>query len=1352
MSDADKRFHEQWLGMAQPAEGLVVSLPVLVEAQCMEKLPREVHARFLQELVQDPDDRLRIGSLRNVLTSVLELGPERFDDEGTLPRELQLYVPEGRQTLRPTRALKWPKAPDVKSLAAEATPASNAARPYAMLIWELSAEVLSLDKPETVTGAWEYPVQAKFERLLRECRVPIGLLSNGYEARLVYAPHGESSGWLSFRVNDMASVSGRPIFDAFVMLMSRTRWFGVAPEQQLPAILAASRKRNADVTNALSGQVFEALETLLAGFSASDERDAKSLLRAAIERGDEHLYAGLLSVLLRLVFLLYCEDRALLPVEHPVFSANYSLIGLFEQLQADFGKYPDTMQRRFGAYPRIVSLFRAVFLGVKHHDLDIPSRRGDLFDPNEYPFLEGWGPDGCAPINEPEARAAVQVPSVDDLTIYTVLDKLLYLDGQRLSYKALDVEQIGSVYEALMGFDVERLESPAVRIRLGSKKGAARVWLQTEKLLTTQKAQRERWLQDEYGFDKGVAQKIAAAVASASNAVDALTALEPLSGRRPERADAKTLVIQPGPERRRTSSHYTPRELTEPIVARTLEPLIRAMGNEPASTTLLNLVVCDPAMGSGAFLVAACRYLADHVVAAWTREGRMEVIGDAHDDVVNHARRLVAQRCLYGVDKNKYAVQLARLSLWLVTMARNEPFTFVDHALRHGDSLVGLNFDQIKAFHWKPAEQVELSATLLNEALDEAIGIRQRIQALAEEGTFAAQREKERLLFDAEDALGRVRLVGDLVIGAFFSQAKDKDREKERNRRLALVEQWLAAERSGDAEKAGGLLSDLRELQADLKRTQVPFHWMLEFPEVFYAERPDPLDGGRANGAAFVEAFVGNPPFLGGMRISGSLGASFASWLWQLTPEDGSGNADLSVYFLRRCQSYLGKHGTLGLIATNTVAQGDSRVVGLKHLVRSGGTIAYANRSLTWPGDAAVSVAVVVVRFGKARDLGSGFVLDGQSVVHINSRLRPTAERADPSQLATNQKIAFFGVTLHGEGFVLEPEEAARLLARDGRYADVLLSYIGGEDVNTDPMQAPNRFVINFGLRSLAEAAKYADLLRIVEERVKPGRQRLRQDSPAGRARSEYWWRFAGTADELMSSVRSLGRCLVSAQVTKHLCFSFQSVPCVFDKKLCVWTLNSDTAFAVLQSRVHAAWAWLLSSTMKSDLNYSASDCFETFPFPQPDPRSVIPELEMAGKALNEARAQFMVGTSQGLTKTYNALKDSSCSDSRVVALRACHEATDRAVLAAYGWTDILVPPYCPLTEHDKAAVRVFEDELVDRLFLLNSQRSVVAHPSSRNASSREGRAPKAVGSGQTKAAAGEHPQRALPGLDADDG
>lgn len=862
MSEVERRFHEEWLGMVQPAEGLVVSVPVLVDAQCMEKLPREVHVRFLTELVQDRG-RSRIRDLTRLFEHVLDLGPERFDEASVIPPEVSLYVPEGRQLLRPTRALRWPTPPD-GTPGADATPAALAARPYAMLVWEVSPEVVSLDKPETVTGAWDYPVQAKMERLMRECRVPIGVLSNSWELRLVYAPHGESSGWIPFRVTDMASVSGRPIFDAFVMLLSRQRWFGLAPERQLPALLSESRKRNADVTTELSRQVFEALEVLLAGFAAADERDGTGLLRQALEREDEHLYAGLLAVLLRMVFLLYCENRALLPVENELFAENYSLLGLFEQLQADNGNCPDTMHRRFGAYPQLVSLFRAVFLGVKQGDLEIPARRGELFDPNTYPFLEGWGPEGSAPITQPEARAAVKVPSVDDLTVYTVLHKLLYLDGQRLSYKALDVEQIGSVYEALMGFDIQRLTSGAVRIKLGSKKGAARVWVEVEPLLAAPKAQRTRWLQDELGFDKGVAEKIARAVASVKDADAALAALEPLSGRRPERAFAGTLVVQPGPERRRTSSHYTPRELTEPIVARTLDPLIRAIGDEPPSETLLSLVICDPAMGSGAFLVAACRYLADRVVAAWTREGKLEVIADAHDDVVNHARRLVAQRCLYGVDKNHYAVQLARLSLWLVTMARNEPFTFVDHALRHGDSLVGLDFEQIKAFHWKPGKQVELPTKLLTEALDEAIAIRQRIQALAAEGTWEAQREKERLLFDADDALSRVRLIGDLVIGAFFAEVKDKARQAERDRRLALVEQWIAAERAGNGEKASELKVELRGLQAELRKTQVPFHWMIEFPEVFYAGRPDPLDGGRRNGAAWIDALVGDPPLVRG--------------------------------------------------------------------------------------------------------------------------------------------------------------------------------------------------------------------------------------------------------------------------------------------------------------------------------------------------------------------------------------------------------------------------------------------------------------------------------------------------------
>src|ERR1019366_1500290 len=320
----------------------------------------------------------------------------------------------------------------------------------------------------------------------------------------------------------------------------------------------------------------------------------------------------------------------------------------------------------------------------------------------------------------------------------------------------------------------------------------------------------------------------------------------------PSLSKARTgqLVLQPGAERRRTSSHYTPRSLSAPIVRRTLAPLLAVMGDAPPSDRVLNLKVCDPAMGSGAFLVEACRFLADHVLAAWTREKKGETIAAEHGNPLLHARRLVAQRCLYGVDKNAAAVELAKLSLWLITLSKQLPFTFVDHALRHGDSLVGLDFKQIEAFHWSPPGQVETCRMLLREALDQAVGLRQQILDLADHEDPVSQAEKRRLLEFSQQAIGRVRVVADACVGAFFAESKDTARERERKRRLALVERWLG----GDAE-AG---VEVEGLAAEARRQLTPFHWWIEFPEVFFDERPDPLQGGAINGAALMEAVVGN--------------------------------------------------------------------------------------------------------------------------------------------------------------------------------------------------------------------------------------------------------------------------------------------------------------------------------------------------------------------------------------------------------------------------------------------------------------------------------------------------------------
>ena len=164
------------------------------------------------------------------------------------------------------------------------------------------------------------------------------------------------------------------------------------------------------------------------------------------------------------------------------------------------------------------------------------------------------------------------------------------------------------------------------------------------------------------------------------------------------------MVLQPSEERRRSGSHYTPRELTEPIVRIALEPILDRLRSEaagpPRPDQILDLKVCDPAMGSGAFLVEACRQLADALIEAWRAHELVPDIPSDEDETI-FARRLVAQRCLYGIDRNPKAVDLAKLSLWLTTLAKEHPLTFLDHALRHGDSLVGLSIPQLQAFHWK---------------------------------------------------------------------------------------------------------------------------------------------------------------------------------------------------------------------------------------------------------------------------------------------------------------------------------------------------------------------------------------------------------------------------------------------------------------------------------------------------------------------------------------------------------------------------------------------------------------------------------------------------------------------------
>jgi hypothetical protein len=362
--------------------------------------------------------------------------------------------------------------------------------------------------------SWEATPQQRLERLLKESEHPIGLLWNGVALRLVYAPRGESSGHLTFPLEPMTTVDGRPMLAALQMLLGPDRLFeGGASNTRLRPLMEQSRKEQNEVSTRLAEQVLEALWILLHGFDA-----------AGLEVDDpSHIYGGLITVLLRLVFLLYAEDEELMPTDS-LYGQHYSVGGLAQRLRQDRADYQNAMEGRRGAWATLLSLFRLVYDGGGSTEAYLPARHGDLFDPDTYPFLEGRTADTSY-----SDGPLTAVPAISDDVVEQVLTKLLLLDGQILSYRALDVEQIGSVYEGIMGFMVEKATGPSVGItyRPPRQKITITVVVDADQLLAQSGSKREKWLDGQ----AGVALKLPAKVKSE---LKSATSLAELCGARQE--------------------------------------------------------------------------------------------------------------------------------------------------------------------------------------------------------------------------------------------------------------------------------------------------------------------------------------------------------------------------------------------------------------------------------------------------------------------------------------------------------------------------------------------------------------------------------------------------------------------------------------------------------------------------------------------------------------------------------------------------------------------------------------------------------------------------------------------------
>ncbi|MDA2928724.1 class I SAM-dependent DNA methyltransferase, partial [Acidobacteria bacterium AH-259-O06] len=422
--------HLEWIGFVQPT-GLVVSAPALVRAGAILDRRDAEGQRLLREHTEeqefDPQEGLTpwLQDFRAFASAVLgwSLSPKGYagTTESPIPPELEVPLPDYGETLRPDFAVRELEPQDGHSP------------------WQLLVRVLELgedfDRVVRGKGQLEASAHSRMERLLRQTGVPAGLLFNGRALRLVSAPRRESSGWLDFRVEDMVQTAGRPICTALRLLLGQPRLLSLPRSQRLAALLEDSRKFQNEVSERLAEQVLHALYELLRGFQSAHDVSKGELLRGPLQENPDEVYRALLTVVLRIVFLLYAEERDMLP-EDENFLRYYSLAGLYERLREDAALFPDTMDQRYGAWAQLLVLFRMVFDGAECGTMCLPKRHGVLFDPDRFPFLEGRPSVGGRQVGE-----RIDAPLVPDGTIYRALEKLLVLDGERISYRALDVEQ-----------------------------------------------------------------------------------------------------------------------------------------------------------------------------------------------------------------------------------------------------------------------------------------------------------------------------------------------------------------------------------------------------------------------------------------------------------------------------------------------------------------------------------------------------------------------------------------------------------------------------------------------------------------------------------------------------------------------------------------------------------------------------------------------------------------------------------------------------------------------------------------------------------------------------------------------
>ena len=595
-----------------------------------------------------------------------------------------------------------------------------------------------------IIGPWAEPLDllssiGRRQALLRSARWCA--LFNGTHLRLVDAALPYSRRFVQFDLDTVADDEGA--FAAFAYVM------GCLPGS-LRALVDASEQHGTAVCRSLKDGVLSASADVLRALVRP------SLLPPAAS------FEQALTIVYRILFLLFAEARGLVPVWHPVYRDSYSVAAL--------GAFAERTGSAHGLWAALRAIARLAHSGCRAGDLRVTPFNGRLFAPAGTPLAERRDLDDEA------ARRAL-----------LALTTRPAADGgarERIAYGDLGVEQLGTVYETLLDYE------PAVRRRTKTRA-------------------------------------------------------------RPPAAQYDVSLERGSGVRKATGTFYTPLPIADYLVRRTLGPLVR----DASPAQILALRIVDPAMGSGAFLVAACRYLAGAYEASLVRSG-----GCHSSDIGEHERaairRTIAERCLYGVDLNPMAVQLARLSLWLATLSADRPLTFLDHRLQAGDSLLGtwlstLARAPVKRRRIFPLATLPLfDSETVRHALGAALPIRFSLESIPND-TLEDVRAKEQALARLnrrDTGLSRWKQVADLWCACWLAPGAGRIPPAAFN---ALTDAIV----SGAGALPSAVADRYLRLAGEVARARHLFHWELEFPEAFFG-----ADGRRLENAGF-DAVIGNPPW-----------------------------------------------------------------------------------------------------------------------------------------------------------------------------------------------------------------------------------------------------------------------------------------------------------------------------------------------------------------------------------------------------------------------------------------------------------------------------------------------------------